>query len=636
MDAHAFDKLEFARVREMLARHCACGLGKQLARSLEPTSKARRVHDWLAQVEELRSVAERYAMPPLAGVHDVRAEVRASGQAQPLEGDALARVAETLDATGNVRAWFAVVAEDAPTLMHLGGRVTDFSPLAAQVNESIDERGRVRDLASPKMASIRQTIAKARSQARAVFDRILSKGSHTRLLQYAGATFHEDRMVLPLKAEHRGRIPGIVHRVSDSGATLFVEPAESVELNNTIVQLREAETREETRILRELSQKVHHQAEPILDTLRALSVLDLVAAKCRFAQLYDCRCPVVDEGGVLELHDARHPLLLELFRDEAERGGPKREVVPIDIRLGEDFDVLVVTGPNTGGKTVALKTVGLLAMMTQAGIPIPVGPGSRVPVYRRIFIDVGDEQSLQQSLSTFSSHLSNILSTLKHASARSLVLVDELGAGTDPDEGAAIGSAIIEELLRIEARAVVTTHLSELKALAFTLPRVDNAAVEFDVETLRPTYRLRLGEPGNSNAIVIADRLGMPARLVKRAQGHLAGRYRTLQEAIAGTLDSRRRAEQARRAARDAELDAARREEEAERKHQELSAAQERFDQWTRWLHELRPGDEVYVTSMRRPAKVVRMQFQQQTALVFTGSLDVEVPFKDMDWPRAE
>lgn len=636
MNEVVFEKLEFDRIRETLASHCACALGQRLARALEPTTKARRVAEWLQQVRELRAVSEEYPMPPLGGVHDVRAELRASGKAQPLEGDALARIAESLDGIANVRAWFILTAERTPALAHLAERVGDFSELAVIINESVDGRGRVRDLASAKLASLRQTIDRARARIRTVFERMLSRTSYTKLLQYAGSTFHQDRTVLPLKAEYRGRIPGIIHRVSDSGATLFVEPAESVELNNTVVQLREAETREVTRILRALTQQVHRQAEAILDTLRAVSVLDLVGAKCRYANQRECVCPEIDEGGVLELHDARHPVLLEIFGRQAKEGGPRREVVPIDVRLGDDFDVLIITGPNTGGKTVALKTVGLMALMTQAGIPIPAGPGSRMPVFRRVFIDVGDEQSLQQSLSTFSSHLSTVLDTLTHASERSLVLIDEVGAGTDPDEGAALGCAIVEELLRLKARAMVTTHLSELKALAFTMERVDNAAVEFDVESLQPAYRMRLGEPGNSNALVIAERLGMSPRLVTRAQAHLAGRYRALNQAIAGTLDSRRRAESARRAARDAEVEAGRQQAEAERQQVELQRAREDFDRWTEWVHSLKPGNDVYLKSLRRPAKVVRMQLQQQTALVFTGALDVEVPLRDLDVPRED
>jgi dsDNA-specific endonuclease/ATPase MutS2 len=313
-----------------------------------------------------------------------------------------------------------------------------------------------------------------------------------------------------------------------------------------------------------------------------VGVLDLVTAKCLYAKARSCVCAEIHDRGVLDLHDARHPLLIELFDAEATAGGPKRDVVPIDVRVGDDFDVLVITGPNTGGKTVTLKTVGLLALMNQCGLPIPVRAGSRMPVYGQIFIDVGDEQSLQQSLSTFSSHLATLLEILQASGSRSLVLIDELGAGTDPDEGAAIGQAVVSELLRLRAKAVVTTHLSTLKAIAFTTPRVDNAAVEFDPQS------------------------------------------------------SRRDAERARREARDAELKAVRDREQYERQRERFEESKRAFDEWTKWVNALEAGEPVYIKSLRQPAKVVRMELHRQRALVSTGTVDIEVPLRDIDRPAAE
>ncbi|MBU0719383.1 MAG: hypothetical protein KJ749_14140, partial [Planctomycetes bacterium] len=550
------EKLEFSAVREALATYCACSLGKRLIESMEPATKTRIVREWLDQVRELLAVSEAHKLPPLGGIHDIRDYVRAAAFPTPLEPEALAEIAETLRATGPLRAWFELVGEAAPSLRRLGDRITDLTSIADTISESIDPRGQVRDFATPKLGAIRGVIGQTRDRIKGTFDRILRQTSVGRMLQYSGSTFHGDRMVLPLKAEYRGRIAGIIHRSSDSGSTLFVEPAESVELNNSIIRLRDEESKEIERILRELTQEVRQASRVIFSTVRAIAVVDLIAAKCKYAKSRSCVCPQLSDDGVLDVHEARHPVLVELFAGDAAEGAPRREVVPIDVRLGEDFDVLIVTGPNTGGKTVAIKTVGLLALMTQCGIPIPVRAGSKMPVYQSIYIDVGDEQSLQQSLSTFSSHLANLLDLLRHAGPHSLVLIDELGAGTDPDEGAAIGRAIVAELLRLGSHAVVTTHLSALKAIAFTSPRVDNAAVEFDPETLQPTFRVRLGEPGNSNALIIAKRLGMPPRLVKQAKGFLANRTRALNDAIAGTLDSRRGAEQARKHAREAQLEA--------------------------------------------------------------------------------
>jgi DNA mismatch repair protein MutS2 len=636
MNEGTFRKLEFDRIRGMVADYCACALGKQLALALNPTTKPEQVEQWLNQVGELVSVSRDHGLPPFGGIHDIRDQVRASAFPAPLEADELSRVAETLAATGPLCSWFTRVAEAGPTLQRLGERVADLSSIADTISEAIDPRGQVRDDASPKLLSIRNAIESGRGRIKAVFDRILRQQSVTRMLQYAGATFHNDRMVLPLKAEHRGRIQGIIHRSSDSGATFFVEPAESVELNNSVIRLREQESKEITRILKALTQHVQVNSALILTTLRAIGTLDLIAAKCRYLKKRDCICPIVDRNGILDLHDARHPLLVELFAQEVEEGKPEREVVPNDVRLGDDFDILILTGPNTGGKTVAIKTVGLLALMTQCGIPIPCGAGSRMPVYNSIYIDIGDEQSIQQSLSTFSSHLSNQLDILNHSGPRSLVLIDELGAGTDPDEGAAIGRAIISELLRLKSRAMVTTHLSALKAVAYTTPRVDNASVEFDPVSLRPTYRLRLGEPGNSNALIIAKRLGMPARLVQLARDHLDDSARALNKAIAGTLESRREAEAARRAAREATLEAERRQEEFERHQAELERQQRSFEQWSQWVNTLKPGDPVYLRTLRRPAKVIRMQLHRQMALVSSGPMDIEVSLRDIAEPQGD
>ncbi len=635
MNETTFHKLDFDSVREALAGFCATGLGKALARTLTPSVKAEVVRGWLTQVQETSAASEEHGLPPLGGIYDVREHVRAAAFPTPLEADALVRIADTLGATTELTRWFQRVLPVAPSLDSLAERIVDLSPIADAIRDAIDERGQVRDHATPRLGTIRSAIEEAKGRIKVVFDRVLRHSSVTKMLQYAGMTFHDDRFVLPLKAEYRGRIEGIVHRSSDSGATLFIEPSESVELNNTIVRLRDEESREITQILRGLCQRVNLNAREILGTLGAIAVVDLIAAKCRYAKKRRCVCPVIDEPGVLDLHGARHPLLLELC-DADEKGlRPQREVVPIDVRLGDDFDVLVITGPNTGGKTVTLKTVGLLALMTQCGIPIPVDEGSRMPVFGQVFIDIGDEQSLQQSLSTFSSHLGTLLEVMNHSGPKSLVLIDELGAGTDPDEGAAIGRAVIVELLRLKAKAMVTTHLGALKAVAFNTPRVDNASVEFDPETLKPTYHLRLGEPGNSNALIIAKRLGMPARLVQLAKGYLDDRARALSQAIAGTLDSRREAEAARKTAREAAMEAQRERDKYEQEKAAMEQAREAFAQWTQWLSALRPGDDVFVRKMKRNGKLVRMQLHRQMALVSAGALDVEVSVSELEKPAA-
>ncbi|UCE58595.1 MAG: hypothetical protein JSU63_14265 [Phycisphaerales bacterium] len=636
MNDATYKKLEFNAVRETLAGHCGTSLGKRLARTITPATKARLVREWLGQVRELLAATEDKPLPPMGGVHDIHDLVLAAAFPAPLEADALAEIAETANATAALRSWFARLDEGSRQLGELGERIRDLSWLGGKIYESIDPRGMVRDYASPKLAAIRNAIAEARGKIKGAFDRILRQSSTTRMLQYAGATFHNDRMVLPLKAEYRGRIQGIIHRSSDSGATLFVEPAESVELNNAVVRLRDEESKEVTRILRELSQLVQQNTRAILATLRVVGIIDLVSAKCRYAKARKCVCPEINSDGVIDLHEARHPILIEIFAEEASEGTTPREVVPIDVRLGDDFDILVITGPNTGGKTVTLKTVGLMALMTQCGIPIPAGEGSKMPVFGEVFFDVGDEQSLQQSLSTFSSHLSTLLHILKESGQRSLVLIDELGAGTDPDEGAAIGRAIVAELLELRAKAVATTHLSTLKAIAYTDARVDNGAVEFDPDSLKPTFHLRLGEPGNSNALIIAQRLGMPARMISLAKRCLDGSTRALNKAIAGTLDSRRQAEKARRLARQAQLEAQKQRDQSEQNRAKFEQSKEQFDRWTEWVNTLTPGDKVYVRPLNSSAKIVRMQLHRQRAVVSSGAIDIEVPLRDVEFPRNE
>jgi DNA mismatch repair protein MutS2 len=636
MDEVTLRKLQFDHVKSTLAATCACHLGKKLARSIQPSPSAKQVRFWLQQVGEMMAVEEGHGLPPLGGMLDIRADVHDAGRATGLDEEALARVQQALTATGPLHHWLSTLPEHAAVLASMQQRVGDLTPLARTIGDAVDPRGQVRDSASPRLASIRSAIETARRQIRVVVERILKQPRYLRLLQYPNPTFHDDRIVLPLKAESRGRIPGIIHRSSDSGSTLFVEPAEAVELNNSIVRMRGEEQAEITRILSALSRLVYQNAEEILRTLDAAAVLDLIGAKVRYAKQRHAVCPTINDAGRLELHGARHPVLVELYDAAQQEGRPAEKVVPIDVRLGDDFDLLVITGPNTGGKTVTLKTIGLLAAMTQAGIPIPVDAGTTLPVYRHILIDVGDEQSIEQSLSTFSSHLSNVLAMLNQAGRGSLILIDELGAGTDPDEGAAIGRAIIDELLARECSAVVTTHISQLKAVAYAQERVDNASVEFDVESLKPTYVVRIGEPGNSNAIAIAERLGMPPGMVARAQSHLADRHRALSRAIEGTLESRRLAEEARKAANQARLEADRSRATFEERTEQLKHVQVAYEQWTAWLTGLRPGDWVYVDTFGKCAQVVRMQLHKQSALVSSGAVDFEVPLSALSHPRTD
>lgn len=637
MDAHTLEKLEFERIRQLVAEQAQCALGRELASRIAPSRSAGQVAQWLDQAKQFEAFVARHGMPPFGGITDLRAVVKRAVPPAKLEPEEFAKLSDTLRGAANVRRYFEPLDAGAALVRKLADRIGDFAAIIERIDAVIDARGRVRDDASARLARIRRDIDDVRLATRNVFDRLLRQPGVLRWLQYPNATFHADRMVLPLRAEQRGRIPGIVHRSSDSGQTLFVEPAEAVELNNRLMNLLQDESDEINRILWELTHLVHLNQAELLRTLETLAVVDLLAAKQRFAARWGMAYAALNQSGRLKLIQARNPILLAMSgAQDAEASGAAtgpastRSVVPIDVRLGDDFDILMITGPNTGGKTAALKTVGLISLMHQSGLPIPALTGSEMPVFEGIWIDVGDEQSLQQSLSTFSAHLARILDIIRRARKGTLVLLDELGAGTDPDEGAAIGRAIIDHLLHGGCLAMITTHLGALKAVGYDHPRVDNASVQFDIESLRPTYELRIGEPGHSSAITIATKLGMPRKLADAARKHLAGRHRALQRAIVGTLQSRRDAERARRDADAARSEAARAALTAVDIAKKLAEQKSRYAAWVERVMRLQPGDAVFVRRFDKPGRVVRIKLDRQQAVVAMDSMEAEVPLAEL------
>ncbi|RMF75819.1 MAG: hypothetical protein D6744_13035, partial [Planctomycetota bacterium] len=418
MDAHTLECLDFARVRELLADHASCALGRALAMRIEPVGRIELIRRWHAQVRELQRLAEDRGLPPFGGIRDVRETVERCAPPLQVTAEDLAAVRETLTGAAAVSRYLRDLPDDFSELRRLSERIGDFTTLAERIRGVIDERGQVRDDASPKLARVRSEIAQARRSIRESVERLLHRPDVRRLLQFPNYTYVNDRIVLPLRTECRGRLPGIIHSGSGSGATLFVEPSEAVELNNRIADLRSQETEEITRLLWALAHEVYVNAKPIVATLDALAVLDLDVAKVRFAQAFDARCPEMCEEAVLSVRAARHPLLVDLHRRRAREGETPEPVVPIDFRIGDDFDLLIITGPNTGGKTIALKTIGLLILMAQSGLPVPVDEGARFGVFKRVLIDIGDEQSMQQSLSTFSAHLTRQLDMLQKAGPR--------------------------------------------------------------------------------------------------------------------------------------------------------------------------------------------------------------------------
>ena len=541
MDPHSLDILEYEKVKAMLAGRAASSLGRAEVARLEPLTAVERVRLAIDETTELRRLLELRGRLPVGGMTDVRPAVAGTeGGDAALEPNALAQVRGTLLAALGFRRVFEEFADVCPRLAELGTRLGDFEPLCDRIEAVVDNDGTVRDDASPKLAQLRRHLEAATQRLRAKAYALAQSAATRPLLQSEQVSVRHGRYVLAVKVERKHQLDGIIHDRSQTGATVYLEPRDLVLLANELDDLRFDEQREVTRLLWELTFALREQREPILATLDALAWVDCTYAKARFSIDYAMSPPAINDAGHLDARRARHPILVQVL--ERDDDGPRGEVVPIDFRLGEDFDLLVITGPNTGGKTVSLKTIGLLALMAQSGMHVPCDPGAQFPVYTNILADIGDEQSIEQSLSTFSSHMTNIVRVLRKAHETTLVLLDELGAGTDPAEGAAIATAILDVLRRRKAKTVVTTHIGDLKAYAYRHPRSRNAACEFDQQTLQPTFRLLLGQPGNSNAVAIAARLGMPRGIVRRATGLLARRQGRDETGMIAELQRSRRA----------------------------------------------------------------------------------------------
>jgi DNA mismatch repair protein MutS2 len=516
MDKKHLRTLEYPEILNRLARHTTFSAGRALALSLRPSPVFSEVEDRLGETAEARRYLDTHGGLPLGGAHDVRSLAAGAERGSVLQPTDLLDIRSTLRAGMRVHRALERLHDQMPRLADIASRIERCPDLAAAIDDSINEQGEVVDGASPKLARIRREMRIAHDRLLDRVNGIIANPRHATYLQETLVTQRGGRYVVPIKAEFKGRIPGIVHDTSASGATLFVEPLSAVELGNRWRERQIEERKEVARILAELSALVAAHVDELAWTVEALAEIDLIVARAHYANaLLASRphlwpWPKTSSPGrrtvTLDLRQARHPLL------------DPEQVVPIDVYLEDGVRALVITGPNTGGKTVSLKTVGLMATMAQSGLHLPVSDGSILPVFEGIYADIGDEQSIEQSLSTFSSHLTNIIGILEEADERSLVLLDELGAGTDPVEGSALARAILSHLLARRVTTLVATHYSELKFYAQTTPGVDNASVEFDVESLSPTYHMQIGLPGRSNAFAIAERLGLPRDIVGEAR----------------------------------------------------------------------------------------------------------------------
>ncbi|MHB9145093.1 MAG: endonuclease MutS2 [Symbiobacteriia bacterium] len=611
MDDRALRSLEFDKVKALLAEHAHWSLGRELCLALTPATDVREVRRRQQETTEARRLLRDGSSPPFGGIHDIREAVTQSAMGVVLEPVSLLDAADTIYGATRLKKYLLEQREDAPELAQRAGLIGNFRSLEEEIRQAITDKAEVADNASPDLRDIRRKIQVGHSRVREKLDQFVRSSEGARVLQDPIVTLRNDRFVVPVKQEYRAQVPGIVHDSSASGATLFIEPMAVVELNNELRELEAAEREEVLRILRRLSARVGQQAAPLQETLQQLGELDCIVARAALSSAQDAVEPELNMEGRYDIRRGRHPLL---------RG----EVVPVDVHLGKSFDTMVITGPNTGGKTVTLKLLGLFTLMAQAGLHVPAGRGTELAVVAEVLVDVGDEQSIEQSLSTFSAHMTNVVRILKRVreekagrglplagklaefqATGSLVLLDEVGAGTDPAEGAALAMAILEYLYEQGARTVATTHYSELKTFAYARAHVENASVEFNVETLRPTYRLLIGLPGRSNAFEISGRLGLQADVVDRARQFLTKEDLKAENLIRSMEETRRALEAERDETAIARREAQRLREELLRERHELT------DRRGKLLDEARQEAVDLVAQARREADAVIRELRQ-------------------------
>ena len=506
MNERSLRVLEFTKIRAQLAQYCVSDMGKALCEALNPSNRMEDVLRMQQETDEAHSLLAYLGGTPMIPFSDVHASLHLAQIGSSLSPRALLDIGVCLRTSRAARDAIVTDRQDTPLLSANASRLSTFKLIEQAISDAIISEDEIADRASNELFQIRRKMRACNERVRERLNGMIHNQTFQKYLQDAIITMRAERYVLPVRAEYRSMVPGIVHDQSATGATVFIEPMSVVEIGNELKQLISAEKAEIEKILRTLSAQIAPEAEAIEDNLAILAQLDFAFAKASLAKQMGGCMPKMNREGRLNIVQGRHPLI------------DPQKVVPLDIRLGSDFTTLIITGPNTGGKTVTLKTTGLFTLMAQSGLQVPAEYGTELAVFDDVFADIGDEQSIEQSLSTFSGHMTNIVSILQNVTPESLVLFDELGAGTDPTEGAALAQAVLSTLLDMHTRTVATTHYSELKEYALTTPNVENASVEFDVATLRPTYRLSIGIPGKSNAFEISRKLGLPEFIIGRAK----------------------------------------------------------------------------------------------------------------------
>jgi DNA mismatch repair protein MutS2 len=691
IDEHTIGVLEFEAVRNILGTFAASDLGRDAAGRLYPSTDPRWTKIRIGETSEMRAILDGGERVPMAGLRDIRPLLKEFGKKETVfEPQQLLEIADTLAASGRLRLFLTNLPVENRHLEAMGNQLGDFDDIVNEINRCIGADKRVRDDASERMREIRRQIEQLSEKIHSRFMEIVSSPSLRRAIENDKFLMRHGRPVVALKSNLRNALHGTVLDRSNTGATLYVEPDALVELSNDLEDAVFEEKKEVGRILWQLTRAVLDAQDRIVESVRILALVDLTYAKARFSIAYVMSAPEICAEAVLNLRQARHPLLLEWAAKKNERAVAEltNEIVPIDVRLGDDFDLLLVTGPNTGGKTVVLKTIGLLTLMAQSGMHIPARPGSKLSVFRQVFADIGDEQSIQQSLSTFSAHLRQIVNILDNTGDGTLVLLDELGAGTDPTEGAVLATAVLDDLLHKGGKIVATTHLGQLKSYAYSAPRSQNASVQFDIKTLEPTYKLMIGTPGSSNALVIAEHMGMHKDVLKKAQSMLEtqsdGTSQLINQIQAIREDSESKRTQAQssldeaqqirtrlreRLARvrdheqllhqqvDREIDDTmktvreavdsfmadmknapqtwnQKAEGLAKRVNELAASTALAQRHAQFIEGLRRGDCVYVIPFRREGIVERLRQKREKVVVLVDSKEVEVSFLEISRPR--
>ena len=585
--------LEFVKIRAQLTEYTVSELGAEIARTLTPSSDLKEILAWQQETEEAHVLLSYFGGHPLAPFGDVRSSLRIAQIGGTLSPKALLEVASCMRVSRSARAQLVTDRENTPHITAVASRLTTCRALEDEIASAILSEDEISDHASPELAEIRRGMRRCNERVREKLNSMIHSQAFQKYLQDAIITMRQDRYVLPVKQEYRQNVPGIVHDQSSTGATVFIEPMAVVEIGNELKQYIAREKAEIERILHDLSAQIAPEADNLSENLNILARLDFAFAKAALSRaMFGC-APKINEEGRVRLIRARHPLI------------DPEKVVPSDLWLGEDFTTLVITGPNTGGKTVTLKTVGLFTLMAQAGLHVPADLGTELSVFDDVFADIGDEQSIEQSLSTFSSHMKNIVGILENVTERSLVLFDELGAGTDPTEGAALAQAILSTLLTRSIRTMATTHYSELKEYALTTPGVENASVEFDISTLRPTYRLSIGIPGKSNAFEISRKLGLSETIIDSAKELLSHEAVRFEDVIANAEYHRQIAERERQIAEEARAEMVRIRDQAEKERKQLEEQREKAlrkskDEARRILENARREAEEIVSELKR------------------------------------